>query len=67
MNIENIRIGNESDALRLLEEMIQKCNLKPSVEYDDYQKKLWEAVKIVNLYYLPRLEALKDAIQRGVI
>ena len=67
MNTENIRIGNESDALRLLEEMIEKCNLKPSLEYDDFQKKVWKAIEIVNLFYLPRLEALKDAILRGVL
>jgi len=67
MNIENIRIANKSDALSLLEEMIEKCNLKPSFEYDDIQKKVWDAVKIVNLYYFPRLKALKNAIQQGIL
>jgi hypothetical protein len=67
MYTENIRIGNKSDALTLLEEMIEKCNLNPSFEYDDFQKKVWEAVKIVNLYYLPRLEALREAVHRDII
>jgi len=42
-----IRIGNETDAIRLLEDMIEKCGC--------------------HTYFLPRLEALKDTLERGII
>jgi len=44
---DHIRIGNETDAIRLLEGMIEKCGC--------------------HTYFLPKLEALKDALERGII
>jgi pentatricopeptide repeat protein len=62
-----IRIGHESDALRLLDEMIEKCKIKPSPEYNDTERKIWEVAAIGNKYFLPRLEALRDALARDII
>ena len=63
-NKDNYRIGNESDALRLLEDMIEKCDIKPR---PDYEKGFLMIVDTVNAYFLPRLESLKDAVERGIV
>ena len=62
-----IRIGHQSDALSLLQEMIEKCNLKPSPDYNDIEKKMFNLVIISQSYFLPRLEDLKDALEHGII
>jgi hypothetical protein len=64
---DDIRIGHESDALRLLDEMIGKCKIKPPPGHNDIERKIWEAVAIGNKYFLPRLEALRDALARDII
>jgi hypothetical protein len=61
------RIGHESDALALLDEMIEKCNIQPSPEYNGMELKMWEIVKVTHRYFLPRLEALRDALERDII
>jgi len=66
-NKDFFRIGNESDALRLLEDMIEKCDIKPRPDYNDMEKGMFKIVETVNSYFLPRLESLKDAIDRGII
>ena len=49
---EDIRIGHSGDALQLLEEMIEHSQCIVSIHAG---------------YYLVRLKALKDAIERGII
>jgi hypothetical protein len=62
-----IRIGNESDALRLLEEMVDKCKIQPRPDYNDMEKGMFKIVEICHSYFLPRLEAVKDALERNII
>jgi len=62
-----IRIGNESDAIRLLEDMIEKCDIKPHPDYNCMEKGMFKIVETVNSYFLPRLESLKDAVERGIV
>jgi hypothetical protein len=62
-----IRIGNEIDAIRLIEDMIEKCGIKSHPDHNDTEKGLYMIVETVNAYFLPRLEALKDALERGII
>jgi len=64
---DHIRIGNETDALRLLEDMIEKCHMKPRPDYNDIEKKLFKIIETCHSCFLPRLEALKDALERGII
>ena len=61
------RIGNTSDAVNLLTEMIEKCQIKPGPDYNDIEKGMFAIVKVSHNYFLPRLETLKDAIERGII
>ena len=62
-----IRIGNETDALKLIEDMIENCNIKARPEYNDMGKGFFKMVETCHSYFLPRLEALKDALERGII
>jgi len=65
---DHIRIGNESDALSLLTEMVMKCKtVKPCPDYNSLEKKLFDIGTLNHQYFLPRLEALKDAVDRGII
>jgi hypothetical protein len=61
------RIGHESDALALLDDMIEKCKIKPAPDHNDIERKIWEIATISNRYFLPRLEALRDALARDII
>jgi len=63
---DSIRIGNETDALRLLEDMIEKCHIEPRPDYNDMEKGFFKVVETVNSYFLPRLESLLDAVKRGI-
>ena len=64
---DHIRIGNESDALRLLEEMVYKCKtVKPRPDYNNLEKQLFKIGTLNHDYFLPRLEALKDALERNL-
>jgi len=62
-----IRIGNESDGIRLLEDMIEKYKIKPRPYYSDMEDGFFKIIEICHSYFLPRLEALKDALERGII
>jgi len=62
-----IRIGNESDGIRLIEDMIEKCDIKPRPDYNDMEKGFFKIVETCHSYFLPRLEALRDALERGII
>jgi len=64
---EHIRIGNETDAVRLIEEMIGKCGIKPRPDHNDMEKGFFKIAETSHSYFLPRLEALKDALERGII
>jgi len=64
---DHIRIGNETDALRLPEDMIEKCGLKPRPDYSNPEKGGVKIIETCHSYFLPRLEALKDALGRGII
>jgi len=61
------RIGNETDAIRLLEGMIEKCGIKPRPDYNDIKKGLFRIAETCYPYFLPKLEALKDALERNII
>jgi len=62
-----IRIGNETDAIRLFEDMIEKCHIRPRPDYNGMEKGFFKIVETCHSYFLPRLEALKDALERGII
>ena len=64
---DHIRIGNETDALRLFENMIEICNIKPRPDFNDLEKDFFKIAEICHAYFLPRLEALKDALEKGII
>ena len=55
MNNENIRIGNESDAMGVMNELIE------------YSSILYEISDNAAEYVMVRLEALKDALERSII
>ena len=61
------RIGNTSDAVNLLTEMIEKCQIQPGPDYNDIEKGIFAIVQTCHGYFLPRLETLKDVIERGII
>jgi hypothetical protein len=56
MEKEDIRIGHSGDAVTLLEEMLEVCETYKEKEGQEYMD--WWQV---------RLEALKDAIVRGIV
>jgi hypothetical protein len=59
------RIGNRSDALELLNSMIghiEKINAEASPRFRGRENAIGSEA-----YYWPRLEALMDAIERGII
>jgi len=64
---DHIRIGNEHDGLLLLEDMIEKCHITSRPDHNDLEKGMYRIVETVNAYFLPRLKALKDALERGII
>jgi len=64
---DHIRIGNEHDAIMLLEDMVEKCDFKPRPDNNDMEKGFFKIVEICHSYFLPRLEALKDALERCII
>jgi hypothetical protein len=64
---DHIRIGNESDGLRLLEEMVGQCKMQPRADYNDMEMGMFKLVEIYHSYFLPRLEAVKDALERNII
>jgi len=64
---DHIRIGHEGDAINLLEDMIEKCGIKPHPDYNELEKGIFKIVEIPNAYFLPRLQALKDALERDII
>jgi len=64
---DHIRIGNETDAIRLIEDMIEKCGIKPRQDYSEMEKGFFKIVETCHSYFLPRLEALKDALDRNII
>jgi len=64
---DHIRIGHENDAIRLLENMIEKCGIKPRPDYNDMEKGFFKVVETCHAYFLPRLTALNDALKRGII
>ena len=63
---DHIRIGNEHDAILLIEDMIAKCAIKSRPDHNAMEKGLYMIVETVNSFFRPRLEALKDAIERGI-
>jgi len=64
---DHIRIGHSGDAIRLIEDMIDKCGIKSCSDYNEFGKGVFKIVEILNTYFLPRLEALKDALERSLI
>ena len=64
---DHIRIGNEHDAIMLLEDMVEKCHITPRPDYNDLEKGFFKIVETCHSYFLPRLEALKDAVERGIV
>jgi len=64
---DHIRIGNEHDGIMLLEDMIEKCHITPRPDYNDLEKGMFKIAETVHSYFLPRLDALKDALERGII
>lgn len=61
------RLANRSDALDLLSEMLEKCKIEPNPDYSELERALFSVVQVSHGYFLSRLEALKDAIDRGII
>jgi len=64
---DHIRIGNEHDAIMLIEDMIEKCGITSRPDHNDLEKGLYMIVETVNSFFRPRLDALKDALERGII
>jgi hypothetical protein len=59
------RIGNRSDALELLESMIERIEKSNAGAAPPFRGK--ENAIESEAYYWPRLEALRDAIEREII
>jgi len=64
--IGDIHIGHEMDAIRLIEDMIEKCGITSRPDHNDLEKGMYTIVETVNSFFRPRLEALKDALERGI-
>ena len=54
IGFEDIRIGHEGDAMTLLDEMIEYCG-ETAARFEEAD------------YFWPRLVALRDAIERGIV
>jgi hypothetical protein len=63
---DHFRIGHEHDAIMLIEDMIEKCGITSRPDHNDLEKGMYMIVETVNSFFRPRLEALKDAIERGI-
>jgi hypothetical protein len=61
----DVRIGNQSDALALLDGMIGRIERSNSRALPGFRGK--DNAIGTEAYYWPRLEALRDAIARGII
>jgi len=64
---DHIRIGNETDAIRLIEDMIEKCGITSRPDHNAMERGMFKIVETVNSYFLPRLESLLDAVKRGIV
>jgi len=46
---------------------IEKCGIKSRPDHNAIEKGLYMIVETVNSFFRPRLEAMKDALERGII
>jgi len=63
---KEFRIGNRSDALALISEMTAKCE-KIGAVISKSESGANKAICSLTSHLWPRLEALKDAVERGII